>query len=74
MGQFAEIFTAMSEAWNAAMESGLATFLEDVSMVELFHRCVALQEDAVQRYSGSEIQEFRAACVAWVLKQYEVGC
>ena len=74
MGQFAEIFTAMSDAWNAAIESGLATFLEDVSTVELFHRCVALQEDAVQRYSGSEIQEFRAACVAWVLKQYEVGC
>ena len=74
MGQFAEIFSARSEAWNAAMESGLATFLEDVSVVELLYRCVALQEEAVQRYSGSAVQEFRAACVAWVLKQYEVGC
>ena len=74
MCQFAEIFTANGEAWNAAVESGLATFLDEVSVVELFHRCVALQEDAVQRYSGSAVQEFRAACVAWVLKQYEVGC
>ena len=74
MGQFAEIFTANGEAWNAAVESGLATFLDEVSVVELFHRCVALQEDAVQRYSGSAVQEFRAACVAWVLKQYGVGC
>ena len=74
MGQFADIFTANGEAWNAAVESGLATFLDEVSVVELFHRCVALQEDAVQRYSGSAVQEFRAACVAWVLKQYEVGC
>ena len=73
-GQFAEKFTARSEAWDVAMESGLATFLEDVSVVELLHRCVALQEEAVQRYSGSAVQEFRAACVAWVLKQYEVGC
>ena len=74
MGQFADIFTANSEAWNDAVESGLATFLDEVSVVELFHRCVALQEDAVQRYSGSAVQDFRAACVAWVLKQYEVGC
>ena len=73
-GQFAEIFTANDEAWNAAAESGLATFLDEVSVVELFHRCVALQEENVQRYSGSTVQEFRAACVAWVLKQYEVGC
>ena len=74
MGQFADIFTANGEAWNDAVESGLATFLDEVSVVELFHRCVALQEDAVQRYSGSAVQDFRAACVAWVLKQYEVGC
>ena len=64
MGQFADIFTANGEAWNAAVESGLATFLDEVSVVELFHRCVALQEGAVQRYGGSAVQEFRAACVA----------
>ena len=73
MGQFADMFTANGEAWNAAVESGFATVLDEVSVVELFHRCVALQEDAVQRYSGSAVQEFRAACVAWVLKQDEVS-
>ena len=54
--------------------AGWRPFLDEVSMVELFHQCVALQEDAVQRYSGSAVQEFRAACVAWVLKHYDAGC
>ena len=74
MSQFGDIFSANGEAWNVAMQSGLATFLDEVSMVELFYQCVALQEDAVQRYSGSAVQEFRAACVAWVLKHYDAGC
>ena len=42
------------------MESGLATFLDEVSVVELFHRCVALQEDAVQRYSTAD-QKFKSS-------------
>jgi hypothetical protein len=44
MVQFDAIFTASDTAWELAMESGLATFLDEVSIVELFCWCVPLQE------------------------------
>lgn len=56
--------------------NGLTTF-QEISIVELFFRRVALQHDSSQRHRGPKVLDFRAVCVAWVLDvldHYEAGC
>ena len=55
------------------MENGLATFLDKISIAELFFRRVALQHNSLHRYRSPKVLDFRAVCVAWVLDHYETG-
>eukprot|EP00435_Cladocopium_sp_Y103_P006529 s6245_g2.t1 len=46
--EFPEIFEAAADGWQAAVQMGLAAFLQETCVNEVFSRCVVLQEDAVQ--------------------------
>eukprot|EP00435_Cladocopium_sp_Y103_P032757 s2515_g8.t1 len=72
--QFLDIFEASQNSWQVAVEIWLAIFLQETAMAEVFARCVVLEEDMVQRCIGSKDNDFRAACLAWLLGQHDTGC
>ena len=71
--EFAVVFEACAGRWNEAEKGGLANFLETTSVCEVFAMCSNLNEDSVQRFVGSNSNDFKAACVAWLLEKFEQG-
>ena len=71
--EFAVVFKACAGRWIEAEKGGLANFLETTSVCEVFAMCSNLNEDSVQRFVGSNSNDFKAACVAWLLEKFEQG-
>ena len=71
--QYPQVFEAAAGRWESAEKQGLANFLDDVSVLELFEMCGSLRESQVQRFIDSSLNEFKAACVAWLLARCEAG-
>ena len=71
--EFSVVFEATAGRWSEAEKGGLANFLETTSVCEVFAMCSNLNEDSVQRFVGSNSNDFKAACVAWLLEKFEQG-
>ena len=71
--QYHQVFEAAAGRWENAEKQGLANFLDDISVLELFAMCGSLDESQVQRFIDSSLNEFKAACVAWLLARCEAG-
>ena len=71
--QYHQVFEAAAGRWESAEKQGLANFLDDISVLELFAMCGSLSESQVQRFIDSSLNEFKAACVAWLLARCEAG-
>ena len=71
--QCPQVFEAAAGRWENAEKQGLANFLDNISVLELFEMCRSLGESQVQRFIDSSLNEFKAACVAWLLARCEAG-
>ena len=71
--QYPQVFEAAAGRWENAEKQGLANFLDNISVLELFEMCGSLRESQVQRFIDSSLNEFKAACVAWLLARCEAG-
>ena len=71
--QYHQVFEAAAGRCENAEKQGLANFLDDISVLELFAMCGSLGESQVQRFIDSSLNEFKAGCVAWLLARCEAG-